>query len=215
MTNCCNKNSPEPKWSDLSSVPILKLKDGVKDFVELSFGYWSDWLSKNTTPTCASGDAEAPECAAPVEVEEPKVALDLAAILLENQAVAEKYQATGAESLLNHLAAQLASVRKTDKSDVLDEITTALFIPEDKRELLAMSRVDRAEFLSQQVVGQNPGLVQAVVNNDSAAIAALDVKAVDAAYGLVDAADLKFALRHALRGEIKRLEEIEQKPVEE
>lgn len=212
-------------WKDLFDVPIITLKDGVKDFVEISFNYWANWLEDNSPSKCcggggcgSGGGCGGSEDEAPTEEtkpDEPKVAEDLTTVLGNNQAVAEKYQATGAASLLGHLAGQLATIRGCNREDVLDEIKTALHIPEDKRELMAMHKVDRAEFLARQVVGAHQESLKAIYNGDKTAVKQLDKAAVESAYGLVGDADLKLAIRHVLREELIKMESAKKEQTEE
>lgn len=185
-------------WKDLFDVPIITLKDGVKDFVEISFDYWARWLDENAQSKSAPATVEVEE-AETNKSTEPAIADDLATVLDNNKAVAEKYQESSAESLLNYIATQLAAVRNCEKETVLDEIKMALYVPDDRRELLSMHKVDRAEFLAKQVIEENPKLVTSVFNGEKEAITKLDEKIIENAHGLVGEADIKFALRHTLR----------------
>lgn len=191
-------------WKDLLDVPIITLKDGVKNFVEISFNYWAQWLEENAP--------EKPEPTAEAATEEedaaPQVASDLATVIANNKAIAEKYQSSGTESLLNHLAAQLATVRHCEKEDVLEEIKTALYIPDDKKALLGMRVGERAEHLAIETVSNHTDLVQRVGAGDKTAMKELDKIVIQGSYGLVEDKDLKVALRHILRLELaKKTEE--------
>lgn len=203
-------------WKDLFNVPIITLKNGVKDFVEISFNYWANWLEENSAShkCCGGGGCGGGGCGSKTEAsadeseqEESNIAEDLSKVLDNNKAIAEKYQASGAESLLNHLAAQLATVRKCDKENVLNEIKEALYVPDEKRALLAMHKVERAEFLARQVIDANPDSLKAIFNGDKTAVKQLDKAVVENAHGLVNDADLKLALRHMLREGLTKMAE--------
>lgn len=139
---------------------------------------------------------------------EPKVAADLAIVLEFCKAVAEKYQATESEGLLDHLVDQLAKERNLDmeKEDedttnkLMDEIKAALEISPEKRELLKLDEIDRIEFVISKVMS-NTELVNKALDGNKESLEELESKATALSYGVVDENDLRFGLRSTLRSE--------------
>lgn len=192
---------------DLLDMPLPQLGSLLKNFLDAANHELSGQVAD---------EAQTPVESVKVETEtKPKVAEDLAIVLEYHQAIAEKYQVTQAESLLKHLASQLANERNLNMDDILDknqgikvsdalkeEVKEALEIEPEKRELLKMEKLDRAEAVANKTVNDNSDLVEKILNGDRDLLKDLDEKALKNSYGAVEEADLKFALRSVLQSKL-------------
>lgn len=201
---------------DILDVPLSELKEGIKLWVDHSCIFWEEWVKSKNISTAfeAAETKDEKETTEEPVVEEKKIPDDLAAVLEYNKAIVEKYQATGAESLLKHLVLQLAKERKVNLTDLLDdvnqtieevltkEIKDVIDVSDAKRELLNVDVSNRAEFIIKRVLENNSDAVDKILNGDKEIIKELDQKAVEAAHDTVKESDLKFALRAMIQAEL-------------
>jgi hypothetical protein len=201
---------------DLLDMPLPQLGELLKRFLETA----DVILKENTLIKTEETPIEE------VKEEKPKLPDDLAAVIEFNKAIAEKYQATGAESLLDHLTTQLAKERGVNPEDTVDgvkigdtlkeEIKSALEVTPEHRELLKLDKDERAEFGTKKTIKENGNLVDKVLDGDKEALKDLDKKILDNSYGTVNTGDLPFILRSELRNiATKRAEQKEEKSDDE
>jgi len=204
---------------DMLDVPLEDLRNGIKQWVDYSCKFWDDWLTEyNIQKAVKAGDEEEPEKTTEDKPEEHKIPDDLAAVIEYNIAIVEKYQSTGAESLLKHLVGQLAKERgikdldkKVDSNSeqtvgelLFEELKVALEVSPEKRELLKLSKAERVEAVVEKIIYEETDLVNKIKDGDKEIIKELDKKAIEAACGTVDENDLKFALRSMIKIELMK-----------
>lgn len=201
---------------DILEVPLSDLSKGIKLWVDHSCQFWESWLDEYGVSTAVKAGEETIETTEN-EVEKPKLPDDLATVIELNKAIVEKYQASGAQSLLNHLVAQLAKERNIKLDDILDEgevvkdillkeIKDALDVSPEKRELLKLDSAERAEFVVNRVIGENPDSIDKIINGDKSVIKELDEKVIKSACDTVDISDLKYALRSVIQSKLYKLQ---------
>jgi Asp-tRNA(Asn)/Glu-tRNA(Gln) amidotransferase B subunit len=181
---------------DILEVPLEDLRKGIKQWVDYS-------CNEETTED---------------KPKEPVIPDDLAAVIEFNKAIAEKYQATGAESLLKHLVAQLAkergikdldekldpNIKETIGECLFEEIKDVLKVSPEKQELLNLPKAERAEHVVTKVIEANMDAIAKIWNGDKEIVKELDKKVVESACGTVDENDLKFALRSMIQIELAK-----------
>jgi Asp-tRNA(Asn)/Glu-tRNA(Gln) amidotransferase B subunit len=196
---------------DMLEVPLEDLAGGVKQWIDHSCKFWEDWLSQYNVATAMEAGEEKTETPEH-KPEETKIPDDLAAVIEFNKAIVEKYQSTGAESLLKHLTAQLAKERgikdldkriedidQTTGEMLFEELKNALKVSPEKQELLGMDKSLRAEHVITKVLDANAGVIAKIMNGDKDIVKELDKQAIENACGTVDPNDLKFALRSMIQ----------------
>jgi len=200
---------------DILEVPLKDLNKGIKLWVDHSCKFWEEWLNDHNISTAVEA-GEKTEEATETELEKPKLPDDIAIVVEYNKAIVEKYQSSGAESLLKHLAAQLAKERNLkldDKTDtdgetvgeaLLEELKAAVEVSPEKRELLKLNKTDRVESIIIKVIDDNPEFITKIMNGDKEVIKELDKKAIDVACGTISESDLKFALRSMIQSELMK-----------
>lgn len=195
---------------DILEVPLKDLSKGITQWVEHSCRFWEEWLDNyNVSTALEAGETESDETKAEKQPEE-RMPTDLKAVIEYNKAVVEKYQTTGAESLLKHLVIQLSKERgvkldyiystgKTAEDTFTEELKAAIDVSPEKREILKVPQSNRAEFVARKLIDENPDLIERIRNGDKEVVKEFDRKAIEMSCGLVSESDLKFALRSMIR----------------
>lgn len=188
---------------DIFNLPLPQLKEALKGFVDLTCDYWEKQLKADQKDGCCGGGGCSKKEEDPVD--EPKeekdtAPADLKAVVHLHKAIAEKYQATGAESLLNVLAEKLAEDRDVEKDSVLDEIKEYLKVDPKKKALMAILPAERPEYVASRVLMENTGLVEKL-KGDGAEDAFKELKkiAFKETYNVVPERDVLLALKVKIR----------------
>jgi hypothetical protein len=202
---------------DVLDVPLEDLRTGIKQWVDYSCKFWDDWLSEyNAQKAVKAGDEEdKPKETEETAEDKPKEAIvptDVTAVIEYNKAIVEKYQTSGAESLLKHLVAQLAKERGVNLEDTIEdksveellteELKSVIDVSPEKQEMLRVPQSERAEYVAKKIIVDHPELMKRIYDGDKEVIKEFDKKAIEIACGTVDEADLKFALRSLIKMEL-------------
>jgi Asp-tRNA(Asn)/Glu-tRNA(Gln) amidotransferase B subunit len=205
---------------DILEVPLVELKEGIKEWVDGSCKFWESWLDQRNVSAAFEAGKEATQEKTEDKPEAPKIPDDLAAVVEYNKAIVEKYQASGAESLLKHLVAQLAkergikdleekldpTVETTIGEALLEELKGHIDVSPEKRELLNLPKAERAEHIVSTILAANSDAITKIMNGDKEIVKELDEKVIEGACGTVDTADLKYALRSMIQIELHKLQ---------
>ena len=91
---------------------------------------------------------------------------DIRSVTEEFAAIVEKYQSSGHESLLKHLASMLAAKRNCKWEDVIEELRGVLDVTDEKRELLKRPMLERIEYIVDQTIEQNRQMAKDVLDKN-------------------------------------------------
>lgn len=200
---------------DFFEVPLSELKEGIKLWVEHSCNFWEEWLNAKNISAAMSSEDETEQIQENPKPE-PNIPDDLAAVIEYNKAIVEKYQTSGAKSLLKYLAAQLAKERnltledddngngRTIEDALIEELEVTLRVSDEERNLLNVPEEERVEYIATQIVKTNQDAIERIIDGDRDVVKELDEKAIKAACGMVDLNDLKFALRSVIHAELAK-----------
>ena len=200
---------------DFFEVPLSELKEGIKLWVEHSCNFWEEWLNAKNISAAMSSEDETEQIQENPKPE-PNIPDDLAAVIEYNKAIVEKYQTSGAKSLLKYLAAQLAKERNLTLEDddngngrtiedvLIEELEVTLRVSDEERNILNIPKEERIEYIATQIVKTNQDAIERIIDGDRDVVKELDEKAIKAACGMVDLNDLKFALRSVIHAELAK-----------